>query len=374
MDYNLGALLSFLVAFQLFFVAIYLFTHKKGSKRNNSLLGFLFLMFAINLLDFTARVSGLVFANPMLHLLDDAFFFLYGPVLYFYSRAVVYRDFTFKRRDLGHLIPYLIFTALVIFLILVVDTETKSEVAEKFNTAELPPWVYAISLLTYLHAVCYLWLSWRTIKTYHKVIKDKFSSIEGINLNWLSFMIRAFFGITLVAMIHNLTPIFGNIYFVYASVLVLLVVSFYFINLVLVKALNQPAIFSGIAREETRKYAMSNLSQEEADHYKLQLTNIMQSKQFFLNPDLKSSDLAEEIGVSSKVLSQVINQGFNQNFFDFVNSYRCEEVKRILQGPDKKITVIEAMYQAGFNSKSSFNKEFKKLTGQTPTEYKKSLS
>ena len=59
---------------------------------------------------------------------------------------------------------------------------------------------------------------------------------------------------------------------------------------------------------------------------------------------------------------------------DFVNTYRCEEVKQILQGPDKKITIIEAMYQSGFNSKSSFNKEFKKLTGQTPSEFKKSKS
>jgi len=55
MTYNLGALLSFLVAFQLFFVALYLFTHKKGNKRNNMLLALVFLMFAINLMDFTAE-------------------------------------------------------------------------------------------------------------------------------------------------------------------------------------------------------------------------------------------------------------------------------------------------------------------------------
>ena len=89
---------------------------------------------------------------------------------------------------------------------------------------------------------------------------------------------------------------------------------------------------------------------------------------------MNSKDLAEELGVSGKALSQIINQGFDQNFYDFINTFRCEEVKTILQGPDKKMTIIEAMFQAGFNSKSSFNKEFKKLTGQTPSEFKKSLS
>ena len=374
MDYNLGALLSFLVAFQLFFVALYLFTHKKGNKRSNRLIALLFVMFAINLMDFTARVSGFIFSNPMLHLLDDAFFFLYGPVLYFYARSVVYRDFAFKTKDAWNLVPYLVFTGFVIILISTTDPKTKMMVAKQINTAEFPAWVFAISLFTYLHMLCYLWFSWRTIKTYQVVIKDKYSSIEGINLNWLSFMIRAFFGITIVAMIHNLTPIFGNIVFMYASVMVLLVVSFYFINLVLVKALNQPAIFSGIAKDETEKYAMSKLSSEEIEDYKNQLTNLMQTNSLFLDTDLNSKDLAEKLGVSTKVLSQVINQGFDQNFFDFINTFRCEEVKRILQGPDKKITIIEAMYMSGFNSKSSFNKEFKKLTGQTPSEFKKRLS
>ena len=187
-------------------------------------------------------------------------------------------------------------------------------------------------------------------------------------------MIRAFSGITIVAMIHNMMPVFGSIFYLYSSVMVLLIVSFYFINLVLVKALNQPAIFSGIAQEETEKYAMSNLGSEEIENYKNQLTKLMHANLPYLNADLKSKDLAEKLGVSPKVLSQVINQSFNQNFFDFINTFRCEEVKSVLQGPDKKITIIEAMYQSGFNSKSSFNKEFKKLTGQTPSEFKKSLS
>ena len=373
MNYNLGALLAILVAFQFFFLALYLFANDKGVRRNNRLLGLLFFLFAINLLDFSARVSNIIFPNPMVHLLDDAFFLLYGPILFLYTRAVVFHDFAFRKRDILKLIPYLLFTGFVLFLIASLDTQDRSEVASQITTGAFPNWVYAINLLIYLHILIYLWLSWQTVRNYHKVIKDKFSSIDSIKLDWLNFMIRAFTIITVVAMIHNLTPIFSSKIFLYITVTALLLVSFYFINLILVKALNQPAIFSGITKEETRKYASSGLNHAELEQHKSRLSELMQQEQLYLNPELKSSDLASELGVSNKLLSQVVNQGFNQSFYDFVNTYRCEEVKKILNGPDKKVTVIEAMYQAGFNSKSSFNKEFKKLTGLTPTAFKKSL-
>ena len=143
----------------------------------------------------------------------------------------------------------------------------------------------------------------------------------------------------------------------------LLILSLYFINRVVVKGLNQPAIFSGITKDEAEKYAGSTLMEDEVMSHASRLTKLMESEQPYLQSDLKSKDLAAMLDLSTKELSQVINQGFDQNFFDFVNTYRCEEVKQILRGPDKKITVLEAMYQAGFNSKSSGNKEWKKLTG-----------
>ena len=373
MNYNLGAVLSFLVAFQLFFVALYLFTNKKGNKRNNNLLGSLFLMFAISLVDFTIRVTGIVLPIPLLHLVDDGFFLLYGPLLYFYVKGVAYYNFRFKTRDALHLIPYMVYTTLLVYHLIFIDLITQSEVTQKVETAELPVWIYLASLIMYIHILSYLWISWRTLLTYQSIIKDKFSSIDKINLEWLNFMIKAFAVITVIAMIHNMLPVFGNVFFRYSSVIILLLITFYFINRVLVKALNQPAIFSGIALEETEKYASSNLQQEALENHKTQLERLMRDEKQYLNPELTSQELAEQLNISSKILSQVINQGFNKNFFDFVNSYRCEEVKQILQGPDKKMTIIEAMYQSGFNSKSSFNKEFKKLTGQTPSEFKQSL-
>jgi AraC-like DNA-binding protein len=98
----------------------------------------------------------------------------------------------------------------------------------------------------------------------------------------------------------------------------------------------------------------------------------MDTQKPYLDPDLTIEGLSGQLDVPVKVLSQVINESLGQNFFDFVNTYRVEEAKRLLNNPrDPKVTVLEVMYQAGFNSKSSFNTAFKKIALTTPSAYKK---
>jgi AraC-like DNA-binding protein len=71
-------------------------------------------------------------------------------------------------------------------------------------------------------------------------------------------------------------------------------------------------------------------------------------------------------------LSVLINQYLNQHFFDFVNEYIINKAKEILKNPEKKeVTILEILYEVGFNSKSSFNTAFKKHTGLTPTQFRK---
>src|SRR5207253_4265417 len=102
------------------------------------------------------------------------------------------------------------------------------------------------------------------------------------------------------------------------------------------------------------------------------LQNYMQQNKPFLDSELTLDELAVQLQVKPKLLSQTINEVAQQNFFEFINHYRIEEAKRLLTNPkDKKITVLEVMYEVGFNSKSSFNTLFKKATGLTPSEFKK---
>ena len=98
----------------------------------------------------------------------------------------------------------------------------------------------------------------------------------------------------------------------------------------------------------------------------------MQEEKPYLNPQLNVQDLAKQLGIPSRQLSEIVNQYFGQNFAEFVNSYRLSEAEKRFQEPqDPKETILEVMYAVGFNSKSSFNTLFKERTGLTPSAYKK---
>jgi YesN/AraC family two-component response regulator len=92
----------------------------------------------------------------------------------------------------------------------------------------------------------------------------------------------------------------------------------------------------------------------------------------YLMSDLTLDDLAGRISITPRYLSQLIRRSFNQNFFDYINTHRIEESKKLLTSEDdQKKTVLEILYDSGFNSKSAFNNAFKKYTGITPTEYRR---
>ena len=98
----------------------------------------------------------------------------------------------------------------------------------------------------------------------------------------------------------------------------------------------------------------------------------MAVKKPFLDSELTLEQLASQLNIKPRVLSQVINESLKIIFFDFINQFRIKAARRLLTNPkDKKITILEVLYEVGFNSKSSFNTVFKKYTGLTPVEFKK---
>jgi AraC-like DNA-binding protein len=119
------------------------------------------------------------------------------------------------------------------------------------------------------------------------------------------------------------------------------------------------------------KYAHSTLSEEESKKFHEKISNFMESEKPYLDPNLSINDLSDKLDLNVRILSQVINNTLRLRFFDFVNKYRIRDAKVLLEDPpDPKITILEIMYQVGFNSKSSFNTAFKKFTGTTPSEIK----
>lgn len=369
MDLSLISLLSFLITFQLLFVGIFLITHKKGNRRNNTLLGIIFILIAWNIGDLTLRMNGIVLNWTYLQHIDDGFFLLYGPLFYLYAQGVIFRDFKLSRKNLLHLIPFLLFTVLLLF-----SRNLAPGTMEEIVQNDSPWQFYVVSTLIYAHFYVYLFMTYKSLWKYRQIIKNKYSQIDQINLDWLSFALNTFGLLTFVSLIHNFTVLAEKRTLFMITLVLLLMFIFYFVNKVILKALRQPEIFAGITQNETVKYLGSNLTSDQVEEFKQRLLALMSSEKPFLEPQVSLSDLSEKLSVSAKQLSQVINQSFNKSFFDFINSYRIREAQQILrESKDEKMTVLEVMFEVGFNSKSSFNTAFKKETGQTPTEFRKRI-
>jgi AraC-like DNA-binding protein len=145
---------------------------------------------------------------------------------------------------------------------------------------------------------------------------------------------------------------------------------FVFANMILYKGIVHHEIFSGIERPKLK--AKPLISETICKRYIEKLKTFMKNEKPYLDPSLSLNNLAEQLSIPPRHLSQVINDSLNKNFFDLVSDYRIDETKQMLQDPtNKKKTILEILYDAGFNSKSSFNLLFKKKVGVTPSEYRK---
>ncbi|MCX2679279.1 tetratricopeptide repeat protein [Galbibacter sp. EGI 63066] len=122
----------------------------------------------------------------------------------------------------------------------------------------------------------------------------------------------------------------------------------------------------------TTRYKNSSLTQEDREKLMNAVLDYMEKEKPYLDFDINQSDLASNLDMSSHHLSEVLNFCFEQNFYNFINIYRVNEARKIMKDPayiDYKILAIG--YEAGFKSKTSFNRVFKNHTGLTPSEYRK---
>lgn len=142
-----------------------------------------------------------------------------------------------------------------------------------------------------------------------------------------------------------------------------------FFNSIFFKGWSSHEVFEEV--EDRTKYKNSSLTKPEAEEWIKKINECMQTKKPYLIPGITVDQVAETLNIPSRILSQIINEYFGQNFYDYVSALRIEEAKRILSLPGNKKTILEVLYDTGYNSKAAFNKAFKKYTGLTPTGYKK---
>jgi AraC-like DNA-binding protein len=178
---------------------------------------------------------------------------------------------------------------------------------------------------------------------------DVFSAVERC-LDWIWF-------------IFSTTPFVLGYFAIYKSKIVKLSTGPISVNAAL-QGGEVPAVLSS---EKKHDDAMDEVVMKQL---KDKLENYMENYKPYINPNLSINDLAAKLKIQPHVLSRVINECYEKNFFYFINEYRIDEFKRKLEDPEyKKYKLLSIAYEVGFNSKSAFNRSFKKLTNYSPSEY-----
>jgi AraC-like DNA-binding protein len=223
----------------------------------------------------------------------------------------------------------------------------------------------------FLHALFlfYIIASFRLLRLYRQQLKNFFSTTKNLEFSWLSIFIISFSLMWTIGFVNSyLSAKTGAPVPVLSFINLALI--FFIANMAVYKGLKQPEIFSGI--EERSKYERSTLTRSDTDRHLIKLKSLMDEEKPYLDPFLNINQLARRLNIQPRHLSQILNESLHQNFYDFVNSYRIEDAKKmLLESSNKKTTVLEVLLDAGFNSKSAFNRAFKKCAGLTPSEFKK---
>lgn len=217
---------------------------------------------------------------------------------------------------------------------------------------------------------------WLTLK-HERRVDNNFSYDENINLNWLRYCILAIALVFLSAVIvvvlrdgFGLKFLFNAEYIIYSIIILFIFYIGYFGIRHQHIFTNNPHIVPGktIQVSDSEKYKNSGLHDDLALQIHSKLLKLMVEEKPYLEPKLTLSMLAQQLGVTSNQLSQVINQQEQVNFHDFVNRYRVDEfIRRAEQHPNYSFLALA--FDSGFNSKSSFNSIFKKQKGNTPSKY-----
>jgi len=359
-----------IITFQLFLLSLFLITYKKGNKTSNSILSAFLFFNALLVLNILLKNSGVPAYShfPPLYLIGSSTYFILSPLLLFYTKSLCYRDYKMRIIDILYFLPLLLLIGgpLIIHLLGLSNTylDRSNQMGALFQN-----WFYATM---YVLLWGYISFTLLTLKKYRRGLKDYFSNTRTINLSWLSLILIAFLLMLLVDGVIVILRLLGYSPGPVARQLFILSL---FINLVFAtvlafKGLRQPGIFTGI--ESGLKYGTTRLSKSKANLHVKNLKNIMRTEKPYLDPSITLNDLAEMLSIPRRQLSQVINDSLNKNFFDLISSYRIEEAKQmLLDSNHRHKTILEILYDVGFNSKSSFNSLFKKKTRMTPSEFRK---
>jgi AraC-like DNA-binding protein len=320
------------------------------------------------------------------------FAYTLGPFLYLYVDKLTSPKAHIQEKDLAHLVPFAI--------ICLVAALTNHGIDDHFvegNIFSNEITFYSISVI--LHVLIYAILSFQRLRRHQKNILNIVSyQSANISLQWLYMTVLIFIGtflFTFIFLLLNyffpskwLNPAFP--FFIGLCIFAYMIsffgarqTSIFSIKQhtkeeeIEIEAIENEDIIEEILIEEEPKierYANSGLSKEFVEKYQKQLILYFETEKPFKLRELNAQMVAKQLDIKQHHLTEVMNEYMGKNFYTFVNEYRVAEVIKMLKNRKfDHYSLLGIAYEAGFNSKSSFNTIFKKITGLTPTEYKTSL-
>ncbi|MBN2103157.1 helix-turn-helix transcriptional regulator [bacterium] len=369
MLFTVTDIIDILTLFQLLMLSVVLVITKRGRRISNHILALFFLIQSNCVIyGFLWRYYEWTHLHcPYLFYIHLSPLTLLGPGLYLFTLSMTRPGFRLKKRHLIYISPFAVHFIFFFFRFHRFSTETKRLLLD-MNEVLTPLESRIVDNVFFFLLLIFSVFIIRQLIRYRRKIKEYYSSTIRAGLNWLIFVDAAFILVWMTDIIdyyydwwrgeHSFIIHIGHpMVFVLATVMVF-------------KALIHPEQF--LFKESNDKYTMSE--SQKNDYYQ-RLLRIMKEQKPYLVPELSLNDLSKITDIPPRFLSRIINESLNRNFYDFVNRYRIQTSQKYFQDPEKKdMTILEILYEVGFNSKASFNTAFKRYTGMTPTHYRRSIN
>jgi len=309
---------------------------------------------------------------------SPASFFLIGPLLYFYCESILCVNS--KQSRWIHLIPFVIFTILLLFFNPIPPPIANQEMLEVLMKEKVKPILpkYLLSASITISNLFYGYLIVKLINKNNQDSKKYYSTQDyNITLKWLKWLVITFVVFSLLsALLKELIVANRSIIdFKYVNVIIS-IVFVYFLSAFgfQQKVLSELSVISSNDIAEEDKAPLDAIAiKEKHSGLAEKLDNYMKVEKAFLNENLRLSEVSKKMNVSTNDLSFFINNQHEKNFYKYVNEFRVQYACELLKNKEyNKYTVLAIAYEAGFNSKSTFNQVFKEIIKQTPTKFRSS--
>lgn len=364
----LGGVLSFLLSMFLIFYP--------GNFFPNRILGALVFSWTVTVFVFILHSTDFYIKHVNLYAVLDVFTLMFFPLMYLYLRNYLYRDIKNAGRQFFHFLPAILY--LLVFLPFF--TKSADEKLKMFQDG-FPQWYIIMqsvfNIVIIIQGVFYSIFCLRVIHRFQYFRKKHLSKFQLSTL----VSLRKFVFVNIILWMFGTTGaildilgirLFIDLFKIFYSGLSL------FTIILAIFTIRRPELFSesediiNLVRAHKTIGAKTITDQNKEDFEVL--SKFIESEKPYLKNELKMQDLVESTGITYKRISEVFNKNFNKTFYEVMNEYRLEEAKTLIsKGFHQDHTLTYLSEKAGFNSKTTFNRIFKKYTDQTPSDYIKNL-